>query len=128
MYLFKSYFFIKKDLDTPRFLLEDSHRQWKFHQHSKGDDEEPISPTFEKASILTNVYTWRDDEYSSFMMAIMHHLQPRQYLKHEVIYEENEEVSEIIFVCSGEYSVGYMIGERDRLVMKIGNRTAIGDY
>lgn len=126
MYLFKSFFFLKKDKplklakkgssknSSPGQLMEIAIDNWDAiskKAKSEGQKTEPSSPEIrrQKATSLANVYTWRDDDYSALMLSIMHHLQPRKFEKNEVIYDEGEEVLEIIFVCSGAYGVGFMI-------------------
>eukprot|EP00347_Sterkiella_histriomuscorum_P000318 403376339 len=125
LYLFKSYFFIKKDFSS---YQKSSGPNDKLLNQLDWDDLSSPAMSIKKASLLTNVYSWRDEDYSSLMMSIMHTLQPRKFFKHDIIYDENEEVLEIVFVCSGEYAIGYMIDGREHLAIKLGHRTAIGDY
>jgi hypothetical protein len=45
------------------------------------------------------------------MMAILTHLEPRHELKGSIIFEELEEVEEIIFVQKGFVDIGYEINK-----------------
>lgn len=73
-------------------------------------------------------YTWKDGLYSAFMMALMRNLEPRRFVKGDVILNDMEEVEEVIFVCSGEYAIGYMLNDRLRMAVKLGARSVIGDH
>lgn len=41
---------------------------------------------------------------------------------------ELDEVSEIIFVESGEYDIGYEVNKKEKFVLRLGARTVIGAY
>ena len=49
-------------------------------------------------------YGWNDVHWSSFMVAMMQRLEPRQFLPAEIIYHDMEEVNEIMFVQTGDVS------------------------
>ena len=43
------------------------------------------------------------------MVCMMKTLKPRQYMPHQIIYDELEEIIEITFVERGTYYIGYTI-------------------
>ena len=71
--------------------------------------------------------TWDDKKYSSFMIKFMQKLEPRQFFKGDLILQDQDDVDEIYFVMKGEYVVGYTINNKEYLVLKLGERNAIGD-
>lgn len=73
-------------------------------------------------------YSWNDSQYSSFMVAIMQSLEPRKFHKNDLILLDLDEVDEVLFVCSGEYGVGYTLNNQQYLSVKIGQKSVIGDY
>ena len=46
------------------------------------------------------VFNWEDSQYSEFMIRYLRALEPRYYEQGEYIFEEGEEVDELIFVIS----------------------------
>ena len=53
----------------------------------------------------TKYYTWKDSNWSSFMVAMMHFLEPRKFHENEQIYMDLEDVEEIVFVQVGEVRI-----------------------
>ena len=43
------------------------------------------------------------------MMCLMQAMEPRRYVKGELICKDLEEVDELIFVVKGEYAIGYTL-------------------
>jgi len=41
------------------------------------------------------------------MMTILQHLEPVRYKHNQILYNEMDEVHEVIFLMSGNYKVGY---------------------
>lgn len=62
------------------------------------------------------------------MMNVMQNLEPRKYQKNDLILYDLEEVDEVIFVCSGQYGVGYLLNNQQYLSVKIGQKSVIGDH
>lgn len=104
-----------------------------------------------KPQSKSKYYSWEDNSWSSFMMAVMRNLEPRLYQKDELICHDMEEVDEILFVLTGtvsllllisyQYAIGYTVsypkndptkgGKQNRqvtLALKMGPKTVIGDY
>lgn len=46
----------------------------------------------------TDVYDWDDQVYRDFMIALLQNLEPRVEEKGTILYQELEEISEIIFI------------------------------
>ncbi len=61
-------------------------------------------------------------------MDIMRNLEPRHFNVGETIYDDMEEVEEIIFVVSGFYTVGYTVNSTEYFALKMGPKTIIGDH
>jgi signal-transduction protein with cAMP-binding, CBS, and nucleotidyltransferase domain len=55
--------------------------------------------------------TFNDDKYSEFMTLIMQNLEVRLFKKGEMIYKELDECTEVLFVFSGRYNVGYELNK-----------------
>lgn len=58
----------------------------------------------------------------------MQNLEPRHFAKEDTIYDDMEEVEEIIFVVSGSYLVGYTVNSTEYFALKMGPKTIIGDH
>eukprot|EP00347_Sterkiella_histriomuscorum_P018178 403346494 len=101
LYLFRSYFTITRDIQE---LIE-------------GGDQKK-----------SKNYGWADTQYASFMVQIMQSLEPRKYMRNEMILMDLDEVDEVTFVCTGEYGVGYQLNNQQYLSIKIGQKSVIGDY
>lgn len=52
----------------------------------------------QKQKLKSRYYSWDDGGYASFMMALVQKLEPRKYSKNELIFQDMEEVEEILFV------------------------------
>lgn len=62
------------------------------------------------------------------MMSLMGAMEPRHFLKGEIIYHDMEEVDDLIFVVKGEYAIGYTVNSEEHLALRLSARTVIGDY
>lgn len=56
-------------------------------------------------------YNFNDQEYRQFILKLMFSLEPRVYSPNEIIYEELDDASEILFVMEGTYNVGYILNQ-----------------
>lgn len=63
-------------------------------------------------------YTWNDFEYRNFMMSILKNLKPRQERAGVILFDENEEVNELVFISRGEVDVGYTINIDVKYVLR----------
>ncbi|CDW76967.1 cation channel family protein [Stylonychia lemnae] len=106
LYQFRSYFTIERDPSelNDSMSLEDSKVQ------------------------KLKFYNWNDTQYAQFMMNIMQNLEPRKYQRNDLILYDLEEVDEVIYVCSGQYGVGYQLNNQEYIAVKIGQKSVIGDH
>jgi CRP-like cAMP-binding protein len=72
--------------------------------------------------------TWEDSSYREFMLAILSHLEPRFEKKGTVLFEELQEISEVIFIGKGTIDIGYEINRQRRFVMRYTNKIVMGAY
>ena len=72
--------------------------------------------------------TFNDDKYSEFMTLIMQNLEVRLFKKGETIYNELDECTEVLFVFSGRYNVGYEMNKNRRFRKQFGPSTIIGGF
>ena len=62
------------------------------------------------------------------MIAIMNSLETRIFQKEEIIANEMDECTEILFVCQGRYKVGYEINKERFFKRNFGEATIIGGF
>lgn len=63
-------------------------------------------------------YTWGDPEYNVFLRNLLKLLEPIEFAQGEVIREELDEFTEVIFLISGVFEVGYNINQISKYVIK----------
>jgi len=73
-------------------------------------------------------YTWENSEYQGFMIQLLQFLEPIQFLAKQTIYNELDDVNEVIFVKTGMYDVGYEINKKVSLKLRMPNKTVIGGF
>lgn len=57
-------------------------------------------------------YTWFDRPYRDFMVHMLNQLEPIKYFRHQIVFEELDEYSEVVFlVDSAKFDVGYSINK-----------------
>ncbi len=61
-------------------------------------------------------------------MMIMKNMEPRKFFAGDTIYNDMEEVEEIIFVLTGDYLIGYSINSIEHFALRLGCKTVIGDH
>jgi hypothetical protein len=64
-------------------------------------------------------YTWSDFHYRKFMEALLNHLEPRRVEKGVIIYDELDEVNEVIFIETGMIDVGFEINRKQNFVIRL---------
>ena len=58
------------------------------------------------------MYTWEDVEYRTLMFGILNNLEPIRYENKEIIYDELDEYSAVIFLMKNAYfQVGFSINK-----------------
>ena len=73
-------------------------------------------------------YTWYNEPYANFMFDVLSFLEPRKEEKNEIIIDENEEVSEVIFFVTGTLAVGFELNKVKKFVIKFKDATVINAY
>ena len=73
-------------------------------------------------------YTWQDQIYRDFMMQILQKLEPRYMSKNQMIFEELDDINEIIFVQQGQVDIGYEVNKKKKFVIRYINKTLIGAF
>lgn len=77
-------------------------------------------------------FTWDDQNYRSFMIDILQNLECRREDKYIVLYNELDEMNEVLFFEIGMFEVGYEINRFTRYVLRFKNSAAranvIGAY
>ena len=82
----------------------------------------------DKSTSNHSCYTWDNYNYRSFMIALLHGLQPRKYDKGELIYTQLEEINEVIFVERGNIDVGFEVSYKKKFVVRLFDHSVIGAY
>lgn len=73
-------------------------------------------------------YSWHDYTYQKFMLKLLKILEPRQAFLREIIYEELDEVSEMLFFNRGNVDIGFEINHQKKFVLRLSNSIIIGAY
>lgn len=61
---------------------------------------------------LHSRYTWCDRSYRDLMVQMLNQLEPIKYSRHQIVFEELDEYSEVVFlVNSAKFDVGYSINK-----------------
>ena len=91
-----------------------------------------IPKSYEEAKQLGpqyhNYYSMEDQEYRTFMTQLLKSLEPRQEDAFTMLFEELDEIREVIFIEKGECDVGYEINKKKKFVIRYSNATVIGGY
>lgn len=72
--------------------------------------------------------TYENGHYVEFMIMFMKGLQPRQFKKGEMIYQELDSAEEIYFIMQGRYDIGYELNYCKRYRIQFGERTVIAGF
>lgn len=83
------------------------------------DYECPDQPAF---------YTWDNPHYRNFMFDLLKCLEPRILARNEVVFNELDEVNEVIFIMSGAVDIGYEINRDVNYVLRIDKDILVGAY
>ena len=62
------------------------------------------------------------------MMDLLQALEPRVEAKNVILFDELEEVNEVLFFVNGVHEVGYELNGEKKYVLKFKNTTPIGAY
>lgn len=75
-----------------------------------------------------NYYGMEDQEYRQFMTNLLKSLEPRQEDAFTMLFEELDEIREVIFIEKGECDVGYEINKKKKFVIRYSTATVIGGF
>ena len=67
-------------------------------------------------------YTWENQLYRNFMMSLLSVLEPRKEERNVIMYNELDEVNEVIFFTKGDYDVGFEINRERNYVIRYKNQ------
>lgn len=73
-------------------------------------------------------YKWTDQIYRDFMMSLLELLEPRQEEAGAILFDELEDLQEIIFHEKGLIDFGYLVDRKARYVLRMSKGTIIGGY
>lgn len=77
-------------------------------------------------------YTWTDQGYRAFMLQILQNLECRHEDRFVVLYNELDEMNEVLFFETGTFEIGYEINRFTRYILRLKNNRAkanvIGAY
>jgi len=73
-------------------------------------------------------FDWNNQNYETFMIQILRSLEVRSFKRREIILEELQEVTEILFVQTGRYDIGYEINKVLKFRLQFGPRSIIGGF
>jgi hypothetical protein len=69
-----------------------------------------------------------DQDYKYFIINVLRKLEPRIEMEKSVLYEELDEINEIIFVQSGVMDIGFEINRIKKFVFRYNSNFVIGAY
>lgn len=107
-----------------------------FHQHFSF---KKLSKSLRAGYGLAGYWNWDDSIYSKFMIDVCQTLEPRYYAQGTNIFEEGEQIDEMIYVlrkdmskpstCVSQYAIGYMSQRGQRYFkVRLGPKSVIGGY
>lgn len=73
-------------------------------------------------------YTWNDEEYKEFMISILFALEPRFYVKDQLLYDELEAVDELMFLHNGKVGIGFRINQEVKFCNFQTDYCVVGTY
>lgn len=73
-------------------------------------------------------YTWEHPEYRDFMMKILNNLMARQEKAGEILFHENDEVNEILFIMKGCVDVGFTQDRDVKYVLRFIDKILLAAY
>ena len=65
-------------------------------------------------------WVWTNVPYRNFIFNMLNRLEPYMYRKNEIIFEELDEIREVVFIM-GQYHVGYSINKKSMFRLKQSN-------
>ena len=74
------------------------------------------------------LYSWTDQAYRDFMIQILRQMDYRHLNANTIIFDELDDINEVIFIESGTVEIGYQMNKRRHFVLRFVNKTLIGAY
>ncbi len=73
-------------------------------------------------------YTWDDLEYGSFMEKVLLRLIPYMAKKDSILFDELDEVSEILFISCGKVDIGFKVNSKPKFIIRFAHKSVLGAY
>lgn len=73
-------------------------------------------------------YTWQHSEYQAFMITILQSLEPIRFAARTLIFNELDDVNEVVFIEKGLYDIGYEINKKNIFKLRQPNKSVIGSF
>jgi len=86
------------------------------------------NPFFVNKPKYIQFYTWENNEYREYMTLILINLEPRFEKAGTILYDELDEVNEVLFMNNGEVDVGFKINGQAKFIIRFHCGTIIGAY
>ena len=124
----------QEDADLSIFgQLPDEVRQMMYTEFLFRDFLESYKNTFSsfpnEDSVNQNAFfTFYDFQYRRFMESLLNCLEPRREDRNVIIYDELDEVNEVIFFEEGVVDVGFDLNRKKSYVLRIESDILIGGY
>lgn len=73
-------------------------------------------------------YKWDNEDYQSFMIQMLKSLEPRMIPESVTLFDELDEVNELLFIELGKYDIGYEVNKMRKFKIRLGAKTVIGAF
>ena len=73
-------------------------------------------------------YTWLDQNYREFMTDVLRKLEPCQFSKGTIIYNELDEFMEVFFISPGSVAIGIEINKKREFILRYDNKVIVGAF
>ena len=131
LYTFRRFFQFKVEQD----LYKDSGSQRKsmmfgfnFIKYELKEQEDGTYSLNKNIKINYPYYTFKDDNFSLFMINLLNSLEYRQFQNSQILVHELQECTELLFVEQGRYNIGYEINKKTYFRKQRGPISIIGGY
>lgn len=69
-------------------------------------------------------FTWDSDLYSEMMLDLMQHMEPRSEEKDVTIFDELDEISEVVLFVRGKFDIGFEVNGKRFFVKRFTNSSS----
>ena len=73
-------------------------------------------------------YTWKDVIYRDFMMQFLRDLDPWHVHSESIIFDELDDINEVIFIRKGIVEIGYEMNKKKKFVVRYEDKVTIGAF